>query len=171
VMKKLMKVFPGSRNVPAKTAVKSVSLGLQYGEIFGLLGPNGAGKTTMISILSGLITRTSGVSSVGGYDTESELDFVHQVMGICPQFNLLFDELTVKDHLEFYCRLKGNYSKRTFKYLYFNPYIYIYIYDIIKVYLDLRSELVCNKPQRLYYLPVIFLPNLLTSSLVEGRGD
>jgi ABC-type multidrug transport system ATPase subunit len=86
-------------------------MSVPYGDIFGLLGPNGAGKTTTLSILSGLISRSGGVSKVGGYDTESQLDNIHQVMGICPQHDLLFDELTVKDHFYFYCRLKGIKSK------------------------------------------------------------
>eukprot|EP01125_Pyxidicula_operculata_P020313 TRINITY_DN749_c0_g1_i2.p1 TRINITY_DN749_c0_g1~~TRINITY_DN749_c0_g1_i2.p1 ORF type:complete len:298 (+),score=73.48 TRINITY_DN749_c0_g1_i2:657-1550(+) len=74
---------------------------------FGLLGENGAGKTTTISMLTGLFPPTSGFGLVGGYDIRNQIDEVHLVMGLCPQFDLLWEDLTCKEHMLFYARLKG----------------------------------------------------------------
>ena len=90
-----------------KVAVKSFCLALRPGETFGLLGPNGAGKTTLISILTGLYPPTAGEASVAGYNIKDQIDDVHMNMGVCPQFDLLWPELTVKAHLLFYARLRG----------------------------------------------------------------
>jgi len=82
-------------------------LAVPHSECFGLLGENGAGKTTTISIATGLILPTSGHAHVGGYDIRSEIDKVHLVIGVCPQFNIQWETLTVREHLLFYARLKG----------------------------------------------------------------
>ena len=57
----------------------------------GLLGPNGAGKTTTISMLTGSLLRTAGVASIGGYDTGTEMDLVYRILGVCPQFDCVWD--------------------------------------------------------------------------------
>jgi len=90
-----------------KVAVTNVSLALANNECFGLLGPNGAGKTTIISICTGLFMPTSGTAYVGGFDVRNDMDSIHQIMGVCPQFDTLHDILTTKETLLFYCRLKG----------------------------------------------------------------
>ena len=91
----------------SRRVVDGLSIEIYSGEIVALLGPNGAGKTTTISILSGLHGRTSGISLVGGFDTETQMDAIHQCVGVCPQFDLLWPQLTVEEHLTFYARLKG----------------------------------------------------------------
>ena len=68
-------------------AVHDLCLAMEYGECFGLLGPNGSGKTTTINILAGNATATSGSAHVGGFDVETEMHNVHQVLGCCPQFD------------------------------------------------------------------------------------
>ncbi|KAJ3182707.1 hypothetical protein HDU87_008046 [Geranomyces variabilis] len=107
VIQALHKSFPARHGTPAKTAVKSVSLALVPGQVFGLLGPNGAGKTTLISVLTGLRPATSGTARVAGLDVRTRLSDVHTQIGVCPQFDLLWAELSVEDHLLFYARLKG----------------------------------------------------------------
>jgi len=92
-------------------ALNNFSLCLLKGECFGLLGPNGAGKTTLISILTGLYSPTDGYAWVSGYDIRNEIDYVHRNMGVCPQHDILWDDLTCIDHLLFYARLKGIDSK------------------------------------------------------------
>jgi len=72
-----------------------------------LLGENGAGKTTTISMLTGLFPPSSGSALVGGYNIVNEIDKVHIVMGLCPQFDVLWDDLTCMEHILFYARLKG----------------------------------------------------------------
>ena len=53
------------------SALKSVDLSIEKGEIFALLGPNGAGKTTLISIVCGIVTPTEGIIIVAGHDTRT----------------------------------------------------------------------------------------------------
>ena len=66
-------------------ALKSVSLDISKGEIFGLLGPNGAGKTTMINIVCGIVTKTSGTVTVNGHDNESNFRAARGCIGLVPQ--------------------------------------------------------------------------------------
>ena len=66
-------------------ALKSVSLDIHRGEIFGLLGPNGAGKTTMINIICGIVTKTSGSVIVAGYDNTDDYRKTRSMIGLVPQ--------------------------------------------------------------------------------------
>jgi ABC-type multidrug transport system ATPase subunit len=67
----------------------------------------GAGKTTLISILTGLYPPSSGDAYLAGYHLATEMDQVHRNIGVCPQHDILWDDLTVSEHLYFYARLKG----------------------------------------------------------------
>jgi len=91
-----------------KPAIDNVSLTVEYNETLGLLGSNGAGKTTLLSVLSGMLIPTAGNAMVGGFDPIREADLVQEAIGICPQFDILWDDLTVDEHLRFYFRMKGN---------------------------------------------------------------
>uniref|UniRef100_A0A7M5XMD2 ABC transporter domain-containing protein n=1 Tax=Clytia hemisphaerica TaxID=252671 RepID=A0A7M5XMD2_9CNID len=95
-----------------KQAVDDLSLNLYEGEITALLGHNGAGKTTTISMLTGLFPPTSGNAVVNGYDIIYNMDKIRGSLGICPQHNVLFDTLTVEEHLIFFATLKGMKSKQ-----------------------------------------------------------
>ncbi|XP_071097331.1 ATP-binding cassette sub-family A member 2-like isoform X1 [Haliotis cracherodii] len=90
-----------------KTAIKNLSLNFYEGQITSFLGHNGAGKTTTMSILTGLIPPTSGYATIYGLDIRSDMDVIRQSLGMCPQHNVLFDKLTVEEHLWFYAQLKG----------------------------------------------------------------
>jgi ABC-type multidrug transport system ATPase subunit len=87
--------------------VKGLYLAVDRNECFGLLGENGAGKSTTLSMLTGMFKPSDGTALVGGFDIRTEIDQVHLSMGLCPQFDLLWSDLTVKEHLLFYARLKG----------------------------------------------------------------
>lgn len=76
------------------------------GHITALLGHNGAGKTTTMSILTGLFTPTTGSAYINGYSVLTDMDMIRQSLGICPQHNVLFDRLTVYEHLAFFSLLK-----------------------------------------------------------------
>lgn len=76
-------------------------------EVFGLLGPNGAGKTTLISMITGVFEPTEGNCFVGGHSISREIEKVHLNIGVCPQFDILWPQLSVEEHLYFYTRLRG----------------------------------------------------------------
>uniref|UniRef100_A0A8C7ALN3 ABC transporter domain-containing protein n=1 Tax=Neovison vison TaxID=452646 RepID=A0A8C7ALN3_NEOVI len=90
-----------------KIAIKDLSLNLYVGQITVLLGHNGAGKSTTLSILSGLYPATSGEAYINGYDISQQMVQIRKSLGLCPQQNLLFNYLTVSEHLYFYCVVKG----------------------------------------------------------------
>jgi ABC-2 type transport system ATP-binding protein len=66
-------------------ALKNISLEIRKGEIFALLGPNGAGKTTLISIVCGIVNRSSGDIKVDGHDIVREYRKVRSLIGLVPQ--------------------------------------------------------------------------------------
>jgi ABC-2 type transport system ATP-binding protein len=72
------------------TALKTVDLDIERGEIFALLGPNGAGKTTLISIVCGIVNRSSGTVTVDGHDIGRDYRAARSLIGLVPQ------ELTVE---------------------------------------------------------------------------
>jgi len=88
-------------------AVNGVSFSAYNGEITTLLGHNGAGKTTTMSVLTGLYSPTSGSAMINGHSISSSLDKVRESLGLCPQHNMLFEDLTVREHLVFFGMLKG----------------------------------------------------------------
>jgi ABC-2 type transport system ATP-binding protein len=67
------------------TALKNVDLAIRRGEIFALLGPNGAGKTTLISIVCGIVRRSSGSILVDGLDVDRDYRRVRTMIGLVPQ--------------------------------------------------------------------------------------
>ena len=86
------------------TAVDSVSLEIEEGELFGLLGPNGAGKTTIISILATLLKPSDGKAEVNGFSLH-EQDKIRKSIGIVFQDPSLDDQLTGKENLDFHGRM------------------------------------------------------------------
>nr|XP_047907905.1 phospholipid-transporting ATPase ABCA7 isoform X4 [Anser cygnoides] len=102
-IRNLVKIYHSSNHV----AVNGLSLDFYEGQITSFLGHNGAGKTTTMSILTGLLPPTSGTAYVLGWDIRCDIDSIRKTMGMCPQHNMLFDILTVEEHIWFYGRLKG----------------------------------------------------------------
>ncbi|OTF75815.1 hypothetical protein BLA29_012235, partial [Euroglyphus maynei] len=88
-------------------ALQNLDLSMKNNEITVLLGHNGAGKTTLMSILCGLIPPSSGSIFIGDNDLENDFDEIRKSLGVCPQFDVLFNHLTVQEHLWFYCKLKN----------------------------------------------------------------
>jgi ABC-type multidrug transport system ATPase subunit len=103
VLRHMRKVYPGA----SRAAVKNLSLAVMSSECFGLLGENGAGKSTAIAILTGLFPASSGDGFIAGHSVTNDLKAVHRYIGVCPQFSVLWDQLTVREHLYFFARLKG----------------------------------------------------------------
>ncbi|XP_076811813.1 phospholipid-transporting ATPase ABCA1-like isoform X2 [Clavelina lepadiformis] len=89
-----------------KVAVDDLSMNFYEGQITSFLGHNGAGKTTTMSMLTGLFTPTSGTAWIYGQDIRNDMDQIRHQLGFCPQYNVLFGDLTVLEHLKFYAGLK-----------------------------------------------------------------
>ncbi|XP_052859763.1 phospholipid-transporting ATPase ABCA3-like [Anopheles cruzii] len=96
-----------------KVAVEGLNLNMYEGQITVLLGHNGAGKTTTMSMLTGMFSPSSGTALVNGYDIRKDIEGVRFSLGLCPQHNVLFNELTVAEHLKFFAQLKGVPSDKT----------------------------------------------------------
>lgn len=94
-----------SKSFDGKPAVVDVSLEVKRGEIFGFLGPNGSGKTTTIRMLCGLLTPDSGSGTCLGYDIVKDSSKIKRLVGYVPQTFSLYQDLTVKENLEFIARL------------------------------------------------------------------
>eukprot|EP01024_Parvocaulis_polyphysoides_P072622 TRINITY_DN922_c0_g2_i1.p1 TRINITY_DN922_c0_g2~~TRINITY_DN922_c0_g2_i1.p1 ORF type:complete len:419 (-),score=63.89 TRINITY_DN922_c0_g2_i1:807-2063(-) len=107
VINSLQKVFPAMDGNPAKVAVRQLTLAVDKGEVFGLLGPNGAGKSTSINMMVGLLEPSNGTAIITGKDIRNSMAEIYQDMGVCPQHDLLWENLTGREHLFFYARLKG----------------------------------------------------------------
>ncbi|GAB5368054.1 hypothetical protein AAMO2058_001284900 [Amorphochlora amoebiformis] len=101
----LKKRFPNQTEEEA--AVKGLNVDMYEGQIFALLGHNGAGKTTSINILTGMILPTSGDALVFGQSVLRDMVHIRTQLGMCPQHNILWDYLTVEEHLLCYGRIKG----------------------------------------------------------------
>lgn len=90
-----------------KVSVHGISLKMYQDQITVLLGHNGAGKTVTMSMLTGFLSPTSGTAFINGYNIKIERNKARKSLGLCPQLNVLFNWLTVKEQLEFFCELKG----------------------------------------------------------------
>ncbi len=88
-------------------AVRGVTFEVAQGETFGFLGPNGAGKSTTISMLCTLLSPTSGVARVAGYDVVAERAEVRKRIGLVFQDTTLDDYLTAQENLRFHAELYG----------------------------------------------------------------
>ncbi len=83
-------------------AVDQISFDVHKGEIFGFLGANGAGKTTAMRMLCGLLFPSSGEATVAGFDVFKENEKIKKSIGYMSQKFSLYEDLTVKENMEFY---------------------------------------------------------------------
>ncbi|KAF2983683.1 hypothetical protein EK904_002055 [Melospiza melodia maxima] len=105
-IKHLSKVFKVGNKT--KEAVKDLTVNMYEGQITVLLGHNGAGKTTTLSMLTGLHSPTSGQAYINGYEISQDMVLIRRSLGLCPQHDVLFDNMTVEEHLHFYA---GHYRR------------------------------------------------------------
>lgn len=96
-----------SHRYDADLVLRNVDLQIQRGEIFGFLGHNGAGKTTAVNILTTLITPTSGLARVCGFDVVTQRGEVTERIGYLPSEVRLYGHLTAAENLEFFAKLSG----------------------------------------------------------------
>jgi ABC-2 type transport system ATP-binding protein len=97
------------------TAVDELNLEVSDGEIFGFVGPNGAGKTTTMKIICGLMAANDGEVSVNGIDAIKDATSAKEIIGYMPDFFGVYDDLKVKEYLDFYAsiyNIKANERKK-----------------------------------------------------------
>jgi ATP-binding cassette subfamily A (ABC1) protein 3 len=102
-LRKVFHSFTGTEIV----AVDSVGFKAYHGQITALLGHNGAGKTTTMNVLTGMMSASGGTALINGFSIHGQMDSVRKSLGLCPQHNMLFMDLTVEEHLIFFGMLKG----------------------------------------------------------------
>lgn len=102
----LEKTYEGTR------VVKGISFEVVKGEIFGFLGPNGAGKTTTIRMMIGEIPADKGDISIMGYKIPSQIRETRSIVGVVPDYQNIYDRITVRQNLEFFAALNDVKAER-----------------------------------------------------------
>ncbi len=87
-------------------AVDHLSFHVEPGKIYGFLGPNGAGKSTTMNIMSGYIAPTSGTVKINGHDIVKDAEEAKKCIGYLPEVPPLYQEMTVREYLNFAAELK-----------------------------------------------------------------
>jgi ABC-2 type transport system ATP-binding protein len=96
-----------TKSFGGRKVVRNLSMRVKRGEIYGFLGPNGSGKTTTIRMLCGLLTPDEGRGTCLGYDIHTEADEIKRHVGYMTQRFSLYQDLSVRENLEFVARLYG----------------------------------------------------------------
>jgi len=94
-----------TKKFDGRTVVRGLSMQVKRGTIYGFLGPNGSGKTTTIRMLCGLLTPDEGEGTCLGYDIRRETDKIKRHVGYMTQRFSLYQDLSVRENLEFVARL------------------------------------------------------------------
>ena len=101
-----------NKSFGAKHVVKDFSLRVKRGEIYGFLGPNGSGKTTSIRMMCGLLKPDSGRGVVLGHDVIGDTAAIKREVGYMTQRFSLWEDLTIRENLEFVARMYGMADRR-----------------------------------------------------------
>jgi len=96
-----------SKSFEGREVVHDLSMQVKRGTFYGFLGPNGSGKTTTIRMLCGLLTPDSGEGRCLGYDIRRDADKIKRKVGYMTQRFSLYQDLSVRENLEFVARLYG----------------------------------------------------------------
>ena len=87
-------------------AVKNLSFEIDKGKVYGFLGPNGAGKSTTMNIMTGYIAATEGDVEIDGHDILKDAEEAKKCIGYLPEIPPLYQDMTVKEYLDFVAELK-----------------------------------------------------------------
>ena len=96
-----------SKSFGNRKVVRDLSMQVKRGTIYGFLGPNGSGKTTTIRMLTGLLTPDEGEGTCLGYNIRTQADEIKRHVGYMTQRFSLYQDLSVRENLEFVARLYG----------------------------------------------------------------
>jgi ABC-2 type transport system ATP-binding protein len=96
-----------SKSFGGRTVVHNLSMQVKRGTIYGFLGPNGSGKTTTIRMITGLLTPDEGSGTCLGFDIRNQADEIKRHVGYMTQRFSLYQDLSVRENLEFVARLYG----------------------------------------------------------------
>src|SRR5467141_4571160 len=96
-----------SKSFNGREVVHELSMQVKRGTIYGFLGPNGSGKTTTIRMLCGLLTPDRGEGTCLGYDIRRDADKITRQVGYMTQRFSLYQDLSVRENLEFVARVFG----------------------------------------------------------------
>jgi ABC-2 type transport system ATP-binding protein len=96
-----------TKKFDGRAVVRNLSMQVKRGTIYGFLGPNGSGKTTTIRMLCGLLTPDEGAGTCLGYDIRREADKIKRQVGYMTQRFSLYEDLSVRENLEFIGRIYG----------------------------------------------------------------
>ena len=96
-----------TKRFDGRAVVRNLSMQVKRGTIYGFLGPNGSGKTTTIRMLCGLLTPDEGDGTCLGYDIRREADRIKRQVGYMTQRFSLYQDLSVRENLEFVARVYG----------------------------------------------------------------
>lgn len=110
----VIKVKDLKKNYAEVEALKGVSFEVEQNEIFGLIGPDGAGKSTLIRILNSLILADSGEVSVMDKDPNKQYQYIRNHIGYMPGRFSLYEDLSVKENLEFFATIFGTTIKKSY---------------------------------------------------------
>ena len=110
----LSKGYGAQKSASRVEALKSISLGIGFGEMFGIIGPDGAGKTTLFRIFTSLLIPDSGEAKVLGMDVVKDFRKLREKIGYMPGKFSLYGDLTVDENLGFFAsifksNIKDNY--------------------------------------------------------------
>lgn len=97
-----------NKSIGKTSILNDVSLHIDEGEVVGLLGPNGAGKSTLMKVLTGLWKADKGTVNVCGVDVLAYPDDVHRHIGYLPEQNPLYQDMYVREYLQFIARLRSD---------------------------------------------------------------
>ena len=96
-----------AKTLGSRRVIENFSIDVPVGHIFGFLGPNGSGKTTTIRMLCGLLTPDAGTGRCLGYDITKESAAIKREVGYMPQRFGLYEDLSIRENLDFVARLYG----------------------------------------------------------------
>ncbi|XP_065915324.1 ABC transporter A family member 1-like [Dysidea avara] len=103
----LSKTYDFSCSSVRKLAVNGLSLAVEQDQLLTLLGHNGAGKSTTINMLTGLLSPSGGNAYLYDLNIKEHMDEIRTFLGVCPQHDILWADLTAREHMQIFSQLKG----------------------------------------------------------------